>query len=99
MDDLARQWSDQHAHIRYTPVLSEAGPEPARVTLARKTGWVHDAVVERYPDLSRHEVYMSGPPPMIDAGYSAFAGKGITRGVPFFRFFRVCRRCTAHLML
>jgi CDP-4-dehydro-6-deoxyglucose reductase len=87
MDDLARQWSDQHPHILYTPVLSEAGPEPVRVTQARNTGWVHDAVVERYPDLSRHEVYMSGPPPMIDAGYSAFEEKGLPGENLFFDSF------------
>lgn len=84
MDDLARQWSDQHAHIRYTPVLSEAGPEPNGTW---QTGWVHDAVVERYPDLSRHEVYMSGPPPMIDAGYSAFEERGLPAEYLFFDSF------------
>ncbi len=84
MDDLARQWADRHAHIRYTPVLSEAGPEPAR---AGKIGWVHEAVVERYPDLSRHEVYMSGPPPMIDAGCSAFEQTGLPGENLFFDSF------------
>jgi CDP-4-dehydro-6-deoxyglucose reductase len=28
---------------------------------------VHEAVVADYPDLGGHEVYASGPPPMIEA--------------------------------
>lgn len=33
---------------------------------------MHESVVTDYADLSGFEVYMSGPPPMIDAGKTAF---------------------------
>ena len=30
-----------------------------------ETGYVQDAVLKHYPDLSRHDVYLSGSPTMI----------------------------------
>ena len=84
MDGLARQWSDQHPHIRYTPVLSEAGPLP---DWAGETGWVHDAVSKQYPDLSAYEIYMSGPPPMVEEGSLAFAECGLPEQSLYFDSF------------
>ena len=37
-----------------------------------KTGYVHEAVLEDYHDLSDHDVYACGPPPMIDAIVNTF---------------------------
>ena len=51
------------------------------------TGWVHDAVLGRYPDLSGHEVYMSGPPPMIDAAGAAFLAHSLAEESLFFDSF------------
>ena len=31
-----------------------------------------DAVVRAYEDLSNHDVYMSGPPVMVEAGHTLF---------------------------
>jgi CDP-4-dehydro-6-deoxyglucose reductase, E3 len=44
-----------------------------------RTGWVHDALVQDYPVLSGYELYMAGPPPMIEAGKAAFARHGLPR--------------------
>ncbi len=41
------------------------------------SGFVHEAVLDIYPDLSEHDVYMSGPPAMIDAGKLAFLQSGL----------------------
>ena len=38
---------------------------------------MHEAVTHDYPDLSGHEVYMSGPPLMIDAAKVTFADRGL----------------------
>jgi CDP-4-dehydro-6-deoxyglucose reductase len=62
--ELPLAWAREHKHFRYTPVLSEPLPEDQ---WTGRTGWVHDAVVADYPDLSGYEVYASGPPPMITA--------------------------------
>lgn len=74
MDRLALSWAQQHPNFRYTPVLSE--PPPGDAWSGRR-GWVHDAVVQDYPDLSRHEVYASGPPPMIEAIRARFPEHGL----------------------
>lgn len=81
---LAASWAAEQAHIGFTPVLSE--PQPDDVWTGA-TGFVHDAVLAAYPDLSRHQVYMSGPPPMIDAGRSAFRRAGLPAGELFFDSF------------
>jgi CDP-4-dehydro-6-deoxyglucose reductase len=72
--DLAADWERQHPRIRFTPVLSE--PTAADAWSGR-TGWVHDAVLADYADLSGVEVYASGPPPMIEAIRASFPARGL----------------------
>lgn len=67
--ELLCRWEQAHANLKYTPVLSEPLAEDE---WEGRTGWVHKAVVEDHPDLSGHDVYMSGPPPMIEAAREAF---------------------------
>jgi CDP-4-dehydro-6-deoxyglucose reductase, E3 len=69
---LPEHWAANNVNFRYTPVLSEPDDD-----WRGQTGWVHEAVVSDYPDLSEHEVYMSGPPPMIEAGKKAFLAHGL----------------------
>lgn len=73
-DEQLRAWCAEHANLTYTPVLSEAGDDSA---WDGEHGWVHDAVLRAYPDLSRFDVYMSGPPPMIEAAKQSFIDHGL----------------------
>ncbi|WP_440997605.1 CDP-6-deoxy-delta-3,4-glucoseen reductase [Arhodomonas sp. SL1] len=72
--ELPEHWAAAHEHFHYTPVLSE--PDPGDDWQGR-TGFVHEAVLADYPDLSAYDVYMSGPPPMIDAARTAFLIHGL----------------------
>jgi CDP-4-dehydro-6-deoxyglucose reductase len=72
LPDLPETWATEHTHVRYTPVLSEPDPD-----WQGERGWVHEHVVSDYPDLSGYDVYMSGPPPMINAGKQAFLAHGL----------------------
>ena len=63
--------------IAYTPVLSE---QP----WAGRRGYVHRAVMEDFPDLSGHQVYACGAPPMVDAARADFTQKC---GLPEHEFF------------
>lgn len=74
MDETVTHWVKNHANLQYTPVLSE--PE-ASDNWQGKTGFVHQAVIETYPDLSGYDVYLSGPPPMVKAGMDAFYAHGL----------------------
>ncbi|MES2258228.1 MAG: CDP-6-deoxy-delta-3,4-glucoseen reductase [Pseudomonadota bacterium] len=69
---LAEQWAADHPHIRYTPVLSEATPECA---WQGRDGYVHLAVLADYPDLSGHQVYACGAPPMVESARRDFLAR------------------------
>lgn len=84
MDELARGWAGSHDHIDYTPVLSDPDDEDG---WEGERGFVHEAVLRAHPDLSGHQVYMSGPPPMIEAGRNAFRAAGLPRDEIFFDSF------------
>jgi CDP-4-dehydro-6-deoxyglucose reductase len=72
LPDLPRQWSRDHANFDFVPVLSE--PDEG---WQGRTGWVHEAVAEDFLDLAGHDLYMAGPPPMIEAAKTAFAAAGM----------------------
>jgi CDP-4-dehydro-6-deoxyglucose reductase len=74
LDALPRQWSRRFGNFRYTPVLSEPGPED---DWTGETGFVTDAVVRYYPDLAGFDVYASGPPVMVQSGHRLFVAHGL----------------------
>jgi CDP-4-dehydro-6-deoxyglucose reductase len=80
LHDKLGQWATEHANLTYTPVLSEPLTNDK---WPGEMGWVHESVLNTFTDLSEVEVYASGPPPMIEASYTAF----INHGLPTQRFF------------
>lgn len=73
MHDLAQAWAAQHgAFFSYVPVVSEALPEDG---WSGRTGFVHRAVMEDFPDLSGHQVYACGVPVMVDSAKKDFVDK------------------------
>lgn len=69
---LAEHWTRDLPHLQFHAVISE----PA-LAGGLRTGLVHEAVLEDQPDLSGHDVYMSGPPAMIDAAHPLFLAAGL----------------------
>ena len=84
MHEQAQQWADQNDHILYSSALSEPKDED---TANSFTGFVHEAVLQQYPDLANFDIYMSGPPAMIDASRSAFLENGAEKRRIFFDSF------------
>jgi CDP-4-dehydro-6-deoxyglucose reductase, E3 len=76
MDALARQWP-----LKYLPVLSDALAEDR---WSGRTGFVHRAVMEDFPDLSAHQVYACGVPVMVEAARRDFTQQC---GLPEDEFF------------
>ncbi len=74
MDRLPAQWAATHSHIRYVPVLSEPVADDA---WSGRTGFVHQAVLADFPDLSGHQVYACGAPAMIEAAKRDFMARGL----------------------
>jgi len=75
-DVIAKQWSIDHKHIEYIPVLSDAENLNG---WKGKTGFVHEAVLEDHADLSEHDIYACGPPPMINAVVESFPEQGLDK--------------------
>jgi CDP-4-dehydro-6-deoxyglucose reductase len=62
-------------------MVSEALPEDR---WSGRTGFVHRAVIEDFPDLSAHQVYACGVPVMVDAARRDFTQRC---GLPEDEFF------------
>ncbi|MEO7200200.1 MAG: CDP-6-deoxy-delta-3,4-glucoseen reductase [Dokdonella sp.] len=72
LSGLPQRWADQHPNFHFIPVLSDS--EHAG---GMRCGLVHEALLEDHPDLSGFDIYMSGPPSMIDAGRRSFVQAGL----------------------
>ncbi|RDS84346.1 NAD(P)H-flavin reductase [Dyella psychrodurans] len=70
----AEQWAAGASNVRFHAVVSD--PEQAGMA-GMRAGLVHEAVLDDHPDLSGFDVYMSGPPAMIDAGRKLFVDAGL----------------------
>ena len=68
VETLAATWPT----LRYVPVLSEPKADDH---WTGRTGFVHRAVMEDLPDLSRHQVYACGVPVMVDSAKRDFVAR------------------------
>lgn len=81
MDAWVRGKLAQMPHLRYVPVVSDALAEDH---WQGRTGFVHLAVLQDFPDLSAHQVYACGTPAMVDAARHDFVRQA---GLPEHEFF------------
>jgi CDP-4-dehydro-6-deoxyglucose reductase, E3 len=79
MHDLALSWAAAHSHIKYVPVLSDNLDG-----WAGRTGFVHQAVVNDFPDMRGHEVYACGAPIVVSSAQRDFVGKCALPAEAFF---------------
>ncbi|MFQ5644779.1 MAG: CDP-6-deoxy-delta-3,4-glucoseen reductase [Thiogranum sp.] len=73
MHDVAREWEKQFPNFTYTPVLSK--PDQAD-RWQGASGQLHETLTGCYPDLGEFDIYMSGPPAMIEAATPALVAQG-----------------------
>jgi CDP-4-dehydro-6-deoxyglucose reductase len=69
---LAEQWAQNHANIHFIPVLSDS---PQSEPWQGRTGLVHEAAMQDFPNLSSHQVYVCGSPAMVAAARRDFVGQ------------------------
>lgn len=69
LHDWAVRASEELPNLNYVPVLSEPRPEDA---WTGRTGLVHQAVMEDFPNLSEHQVYACGAPIMVESAKTGF---------------------------
>ena len=74
LDDWVQARLLEMPNLQYVPVISNATPEDA---WTGRTGFVHRAVIEDFPDLSGYQVYACGAPIVVESArkdYSELAG-------------------------
>ncbi len=78
--EVPGEWQRAHQNFSFIPVLSNARSEDR---WSGRIGFVHQAVLADFSDLSGYEVYACGAPPMVDSARREF----MARGLPADAFF------------
>ena len=81
MPQLPSKWQQERPNFSFIPVLSDPLPED---NWAGRTGFVHQAVLDDFPDLANFQVYACGAPAMTDLARETFVEK---RNLPDDEFF------------
>ena len=81
MDAWVREQQTQLPQLRYVPVVSDALPQDG---WSGRSGFVHQAVLDDFADLSGHQVYACGAPIVVDSARGAYCSQ---RGLPAEEFF------------
>lgn len=76
MDEMVKKWISKNPNLLFTPVLSEPLDED---NWTGQTGFVHETVARQFADLSSFDIYMSGPPPMVNAAVDLFTRQGASK--------------------
>ena len=82
MDATVREWAAKYPSFKYTPVLSEPDAD-----WSGASGFVHETLLREYPMLKGTEIYLSGPPVMVQAGKRAFLSAGLDADHLFYDSF------------
>lgn len=72
--DLAQQWAREHSNFHFVPVLSEAMPQDM---WSGRKGMVHEAMLQDFPSLQGHEVYVCGSVKMVESAIPEFFAHGL----------------------
>lgn len=69
MNDLVEQWAKDLPFFNYVPVVSDALDED---NWQGRSGFVHQAVLDDFDDLSGYQVYACGSPIMVESARKTF---------------------------
>ncbi len=68
------KWAKKYSYIEFIPVLSDADK-----AWNGRVGYVHNAVLEDFDDLSKYEVYACGNPTMVKIAAESFIKIGLNK--------------------
>ncbi len=68
------KWAKEYSNIDFIPVLSDADDK-----WHGRSGYVHNAVLEDFTDLSKYEVYACGNPTMVKIAAESFVKIGLNK--------------------
>jgi CDP-4-dehydro-6-deoxyglucose reductase len=90
---LAERWASELPNLQFHAVVSD--PDQSA---GLRTGLVHEALLADHPDLSGHDLYMSGPPAMIDAAHPLFLDAGLPEERLYYDSFEYAPDVLAQIM-
>lgn len=93
LPELPTRWAREHANFHFIPVLSEATPEDQ---WSGRTGLVHEAILEDFPELKQHEIYACGSVKMVEAIFPFLKQHGAEDGACFSDAFSLSARSMAY---
>jgi CDP-4-dehydro-6-deoxyglucose reductase len=83
-EELVLEWVRTYPQFQFTVVLSEAAQTNAP---HHRLGWVHEAVLAEHPSLEPFDVYVAGPPALIEAVRRDFPARAVRPERLFFDSF------------
>jgi NAD(P)H-flavin reductase len=92
LPDLPQQWARDHENFHFIPVLSDPAPEDV---WSGRTGLVHEAILEDFPELKGHEIYACGSVRMVETIFPFLKNRGAEDGACFSDAFTVSARSMA----
>ncbi|MBC7437302.1 MAG: CDP-6-deoxy-delta-3,4-glucoseen reductase [Bdellovibrionales bacterium] len=81
LDDWVQAKLAEMPRLQYVPVVSNAMPDD---NWTGRTGFVHKAVLEDFPDLSGYQVYACGAPIVVDSARADYTAAGKLPPEEFF---------------
>jgi CDP-4-dehydro-6-deoxyglucose reductase, E3 len=92
LPDLPREWERQSPNFKFVPVLSDPRAEDR---WEGRTGLVHEAILQDFPDLREHQIYACGSVAMVQAVRPAFMARGMSEHDCFSDAFRLAPRTSS----
>jgi CDP-4-dehydro-6-deoxyglucose reductase len=74
LDELPGKWAREFDRIRYRRAISEPDGNDDDACFE---GLVHESVIVEHTDLSDFDIYMAGPPAMIETARREFSEHGV----------------------
>jgi len=74
LKELPMRWEREHENFGFVPVLSDPAPEDH---WTGRTGLVHEAILQDFPDLAAYQIYACGSVEMVRAAHPAFLARGL----------------------
>jgi CDP-4-dehydro-6-deoxyglucose reductase len=81
MNELCGRWAAEMPNFRYVPVVSDALPEDG---WRGRAGFVHQAAMADFPDMSGVQVYVCGAPVVVDSSRDDFISRCALPADEFF---------------
>jgi NAD(P)H-flavin reductase/ferredoxin len=92
LPNLPQQWASEHSNFHFIPVISEPQSDGS---WNGRTGLVHEAILEDFPELKEHEIYACGSVRMVEAIFPFLKNHGAEEDQCFSDAFTVSARSMA----